>query len=182
MANIDNYLRQILAAIYGKDVRQSIHDSISAINNEVLNYNSFVQNALDGARQSESNALAYKNEATTQASNALSYANEAAKQATNSANSASAAKVSEDNALASETKSAEIEKSVNDTDTRLKILAEEIRDEEDTINQLIDAATQKVANTVFSVDFETGELLYEDTGIYEFSINTNTGCLEWVVM
>lgn len=35
MANIKEYLDNILSAIFGKDVRQSIHDSINAINEEV---------------------------------------------------------------------------------------------------------------------------------------------------
>ena len=35
MANIKEYLDNILSAIFGKDVRQSIHDSIKAINEEV---------------------------------------------------------------------------------------------------------------------------------------------------
>lgn len=34
MAKIDTYLSKILSAIYGKDVRQAIHDSIKEINNE----------------------------------------------------------------------------------------------------------------------------------------------------
>lgn len=36
MANISNYLAQILAAVYGEEVRGSIHDAIEAINNEVI--------------------------------------------------------------------------------------------------------------------------------------------------
>jgi hypothetical protein len=32
MAKIDEYLSKILSAIYGKDVRQAIHDSIAEIN------------------------------------------------------------------------------------------------------------------------------------------------------
>lgn len=35
MANIKEYLNNILNAIYGKDVRQSIHDGIDAINEDV---------------------------------------------------------------------------------------------------------------------------------------------------
>lgn len=35
MANITTYLKNILSAVYGKDVRQSIHDGIEEINNEV---------------------------------------------------------------------------------------------------------------------------------------------------
>lgn len=36
MANIKQYLDNILSAILGKDVRQSIHDGIEKINNEVI--------------------------------------------------------------------------------------------------------------------------------------------------
>lgn len=32
MADISVYLRAVLKAIYGKDVRQSIHDAIDAVN------------------------------------------------------------------------------------------------------------------------------------------------------
>ena len=182
MANIDSYLKQILAAIYGKDVRQSIHDSIAAINNDVLNYNSYVSNALKNAQTSEANALSYKNEAANQAANALAYKNEASKQATNSANSASAAKVSEEKALASETNAAESEKNVNETDKKLAILAETINEKEANITELVNTVTKKITNTEFSIDFETGELVYEDTGTYTFSINTITGNLELEVI
>ena len=35
VANITNYLNKIKSAVYGKDVRSSIHDGIKSINNEV---------------------------------------------------------------------------------------------------------------------------------------------------
>ena len=35
MANVTMYLNKILSAVYGKDVRQSIYDSINAINTQV---------------------------------------------------------------------------------------------------------------------------------------------------
>ena len=38
MANIKQYLDNILGAILGKDVRKSIHDGIEKINNEVEAY------------------------------------------------------------------------------------------------------------------------------------------------
>ena len=37
MANITTYLKNILSSIYGRDVRQSIHDGIEAINSDVEN-------------------------------------------------------------------------------------------------------------------------------------------------
>lgn len=51
MANIDTYLQQILAAIYGEEVRGSIHDAIEAINDQVdaaeETMEQFVQGAMD---------------------------------------------------------------------------------------------------------------------------------------
>lgn len=38
MANISEFLKSIMSARYGKDVRGSIHDSIEAINNEQENF------------------------------------------------------------------------------------------------------------------------------------------------
>ncbi len=38
MANVTTYLNKILSAVYGKDVRQSIYDSIKAINTQVEDY------------------------------------------------------------------------------------------------------------------------------------------------
>ena len=42
-------------------------------------------------------------------------------------------------------------------------------------------AKQMLIDTVFTVDMETGELLYTSTDSYTFSINTTTGNLEWEV-
>lgn len=51
MADIDAYLQAILSAIYGREVRGSIHDAIEAINNEVVaakdEMDSFVQGDMD---------------------------------------------------------------------------------------------------------------------------------------
>lgn len=38
MANIDSYLEQIRSAVYGEEVRGSIHDAISAINQDCHSY------------------------------------------------------------------------------------------------------------------------------------------------
>ena len=44
MANIDSYLEQIRSAVYGEEVRGSIHDAISAINQD---YRGYVDGVLD---------------------------------------------------------------------------------------------------------------------------------------
>ena len=49
---------------------------------------------------------------------------------------------------------------------------------EDILEQVQAAAS----NFQFWVDFETGEMMYEDTSNYSFSINTTTGNLEWEVV
>lgn len=49
---------------------------------------------------------------------------------------------------------------------------------EDILEQVQTAAS----NFQFWVDFETGEMMYEDTSNYSFSINTTTGNLEWEVV
>ena len=38
MASIAQHLKKILSAMYGEDVRNAIHDSIEAINEEVIDY------------------------------------------------------------------------------------------------------------------------------------------------
>ena len=42
-------------------------------------------------------------------------------------------------------------------------------------------AKQKLIDTVFTVDFDTGDLTYTSTDSYTFTINTTTGNLEWEV-
>jgi len=49
---------------------------------------------------------------------------------------------------------------------------------EDILEQVQAAAS----NFQFWVDYETGEMMYEDTSNYSFAINTTTGNLEWEVV
>lgn len=44
-----------------------------------------------------------------------------------------------------------------------------------------DEAMAIVSPTVFTVDFETGLLMYTNEDIFDFAINTNNGNLEWEV-
>lgn len=74
MANVSTYLAKILAAVYGEEVRQSIHDAIAAMNVESSQ-----------AIQDSSNA---KN-------SAMAYAAQAGQSASAAAGSASAAHASE---------------------------------------------------------------------------------------
>lgn len=56
MANIFEHLQSILSARYGRDVRQSIHDSIEAINAEVIDYGAKASEKADEAAQSAQDA------------------------------------------------------------------------------------------------------------------------------
>ena len=49
---------------------------------------------------------------------------------------------------------------------------------EDILEQVQAAAS----NFIFWVDYDTGEIMYEDTSNYSFAINTTTGNLEWEVV
>lgn len=83
MSNIDAYLRQILSAIYGRDVRNSIHDSIKECYTDVTKGVTLAETAAGKA-----------NTATTNANSATSAANTAtanAKTATTNANNAASA-------------------------------------------------------------------------------------------
>lgn len=89
MADIGVYLKNILSARYGRDVRQSIHDGIDAINKEVAADKEEVVSCKDSATKSASAA-------------AVSETN-AKKSETTAGKSASAANASESNAKASAT-------------------------------------------------------------------------------
>jgi len=56
MANIDEYLAEILAARYGEEVRGSIHDAIQEMNNEVTGYETMVQGYAETASQAKEDA------------------------------------------------------------------------------------------------------------------------------
>ena len=89
MANISTYLQKILAAVYGEEVRGSIHDALAAMNVESSNAMQFASTAKDSAQASAANAQQSANTATQKANEATA--------------SAGAAKVSETNAKSSET-------------------------------------------------------------------------------
>lgn len=89
MANISTYLQKILSAIYGEEVRGSIHDALAAMNVESSNAMQFASTAKDSAQASAANAQRSANTATQKAGEVTA--------------SAGAAKVSETNAKGSET-------------------------------------------------------------------------------
>lgn len=89
MANISTYLQKILSAIYGEEVRGSIHDALAAMNTESSSAMEYAKTAKDSAAASASTASIKATAASASA--------QAAKTSENNA------KISETNAKASET-------------------------------------------------------------------------------
>lgn len=89
MADISTFLQKILSAIYGEEVRGSIHDALAAMNVESSNAMQFASTAKDSAKAS--------------AANAQRSVDAAVQKAVEAATSAGAAKTSETNAKTSET-------------------------------------------------------------------------------
>lgn len=103
MSRIQDLLRQIQTAVYGKDVRQSIHDSIQECYEDVTNAKTLADNSVVQMNEkiaacdtSAANANAKANLADTAASNA----NVKAALAQTAANTANASATNCDNAVA----------------------------------------------------------------------------------
>lgn len=118
MSRIYNLLQQILSAVYGKDVRQSIHDaieqcyldvtkaktladeSISTSQSTAKDAETRVNSALSGLDSRVNTAISNCNSATTAATTAASNASSKATAANNAAQEATKAKEACDQALA----------------------------------------------------------------------------------
>ena len=77
MANIDTYLENIMQARYGRDVRQSIHDGIEAINEDAENAVDIATQAKGEAKTAQDSAQAYANQALAHEQQAQIYRNQA---------------------------------------------------------------------------------------------------------
>lgn len=106
MANISSYLQKIKAAIYGEEVRGSIHDALEAMNVESSSAMQFAATAKDSAQASAAEA---KTSAVT-----------ATQKATAASVSAQGAKTSENNAKISETNASNKAKEATDAADRAK--------------------------------------------------------------
>lgn len=116
MADISSYLQQILEAIYGEEVRGSIHDALAAMNVESNKAMELAATAKDSAQasavlaeQSATTAVTKAGEivdsanaAKTSETNARAAEANAVQKAADAAASANAAKISEGNAASSE--------------------------------------------------------------------------------
>lgn len=118
MSRISGFLAQILSAVYGKDVRQSIHDAIEQCYTDVSNAKTIAEAATNNANTAASNAesrtkaaissmqtdtntaIGNCNSATTAANTAATNANTKANAANTAAGNADASKQACDAAVA----------------------------------------------------------------------------------
>lgn len=77
MANISTYLQKILDAIYGEEVRGSIHDALAAMNTEASSAMEYAKTAKDSASASAEKAKGEADTATKKAAEALDSAERA---------------------------------------------------------------------------------------------------------
>lgn len=116
MANISVHLQKILDAIYGEEVRGSIHDALAAMNTESSNAMEFAATAKDSAKASAETAKGHAETATKKAGEAMNSADRAGTSETNAkaselnaANKATEATTAAAEAKASETAAANSE-------------------------------------------------------------------------
>ena len=106
MADINGYLAQILAAVYGEEVRGSIHDAIDAMNKESTQAMSDAATAKDSAKQSATAAAQSAQSASQSATSAASASSSAGTAAAAAEAAKTAAAASEKNAQTAATNSA----------------------------------------------------------------------------
>lgn len=168
---------------------KSYADSVSGDIDKVKEYIETAKNYADTAVDASTNSNTYAQLSKESADNSKNYADDSLESAKN-------AKQSEDNAKDYSDKSAESENNSrswaigdNEDHTRINgiddknqssqyysLLAKKMLDEADSI---YDEAKKQVADAIFTVNYETGELEYSSS-VYTFSINDN-GELEWEV-
>ena len=109
MADISSFLKKILEAVYGEEVRGSIYDALSAMNTESNNAMQYASTAKDSAQASASAAKTSADDAEKKATNAKESSDAAQKAAegvaaaeANAVKQATDAKTAAENAKASE--------------------------------------------------------------------------------
>ena len=143
---------------------QETRENLAAVEEkaeEILGYDSSAQESADEAAASALAASGSAMEASGYATTASSYASAASTSATRAANSATAASNS---ATAAANSATDAYNSVGDCQD---------------IKGMIEVM---VAQSLFTVDFTTGNLMYTNETTYNFMINTTTGNLEWEVV
>lgn len=184
MANITSYLNAILSAVYGEEVRGSIHDAIAAMNTESSNAMQYASTAKDSAQASAASAQSSASTATQKANAASASAQSAKTSETNAktsetgaANSASAAAASATAAKASETAAANSETAAGIAKTNAEAAAEAAGWSEDAADKSAkDAAASALSAQQYSGKppkpqngtwwiWDAGQQQYIDSGI-----------------
>lgn len=150
MANIDNFLSHMMSAVYGKDVRQSIHDTIKEINNEVINYNEFVTEAKNEVAANVEIVRTSASNAKTSENNAKTYSTNAKASETNAKTYSDNAKLSETNAKTSETNAKASEETAGRIETELQGVLDDIQVQQDRLHQYVD----EIVNPVLPQDVQ----------------------------
>lgn len=179
MANIDEYLQAIMHARFGKDVRQSFHDSIKAINDEVVDYGTTASAAAESAWESEQSAAASAENAKNYADSAGNYALQAKQKAYESLLSAQDAEQAALSSQESAAESAEKAESAAVSALAAEGYKEQAQSIIDNQEAILEEINRKLINTEFDVD-EDGYLIYTENSSFNFTVNED-GYLEWEV-
>lgn len=150
MANISTYLQKIMTAVYGEEVRGSIHDALSAMNVESSSAMEYAKTAKDSAAASASTASIKATAASASAQAAKTSENNAKISETNTKTSEIAAtnKANEATTAAAEAKTSETAAANSESvATAAKVAAEAARDAAD---EDADAAAQAAADAAAS--------------------------------
>lgn len=175
MADISSYLKQILNAIYGEEVRGSIHDALAAMNEEAIE-------AMDIAARSKESALASANAAKESENNSALHEGSAQKAKETAEASEKAAKLSEENAAKSLTAAQASATSAQDSETTAKQLADAAKKSQESANQsaLDSAASEKNAKTSESNAAESATKAKQEHDNYSQWVSEQEAAfLEW---
>lgn len=143
MADISSYLKKILEAIYGEEVRGSIHDALAAMNQESSSAMEFAATAKDSAAASAEKAKTEADTATKKASEALDSAGKAALSETAAKASENLAKQYSDDAIGAANRAKESETNAANSEA---VALKESREAEDAKNAAaLSAAEAKAA-------------------------------------
>lgn len=187
MANIDKELRAILAAVHGKEVRDSIHDALKAGNEES-------EKAMNDAAQSAAHAadsLKHLIELKQQVEKIdLPEMREAVKITNENRDSVRAnaekAGISESNAKTSEINAKTSEVNAKASEQKAEYSSKTAKSYADLAEENGNEAVKKIEEALdmktpgFMMNFQNGHLEYEG-GRFDFLVDENNGHLEWEV-
>lgn len=130
MASISTYLVRIMSAIYGEEVRSSIHDAISAINDES-------EQAASDASKAKNSAAESATAAASSASSAASSASSATSAKTAALEAQSAAEIAQKKAADSGSAAATSELNASISESNAKKYAQDAQNSLDSVNDVL---------------------------------------------